>query len=215
MIYKPYEYQKTALDWVMDHERCALFLDMGLGKTVVTLTAIQRLIDDAEVGKVLIVAPKKVAESTWTAEADKWNHLSLAVSKVMGTEKQRIAALHEEADVYVIGRDSFVWLAGYYNGRLPFDMLVIDELTSFKTPKSKRFRAMRIVTPPVSAGGGSDRHTGTQRPHRSVGTDVLHRHGGTSWYKGDQVPRHLLRAIPLQRHRREVHHQERHGRGHP
>lgn len=147
MIYKPYEYQKTALDWVMDHERCALFLDMGLGKTVVTLTAIQRLIDDAEVGKVLIVAPKKVAESTWTAEADKWNHLSLAVSKVMGTEKQRIAALHEEADVYVIGRDSFVWLVGYYNGRLPFDMLVIDELTSFKTPKSKRFRAMRIVTP--------------------------------------------------------------------
>ena len=147
MIYKPYAYQQTALDWVMDHERCALFLDMGLGKTVITLTAIQRLVDDAEVGKALIVAPKKVAESTWTSEADKWNHLSLEVSKVMGTEKQRIAALQAEADVYVIGRDSFVWLVGYYNGRLPFDMLVIDELTSFKTPKSKRFRAMRIVTP--------------------------------------------------------------------
>lgn len=215
MIYKPYAYQQTALNWVMDHERCALFLDMGLGKTVITLTAIQRLIDDAEVGKALIVAPKKVAESTWTSEADKWNHLSLEVSKVMGTEKQRIAALQAEADVYVIGRDSFVWLVGYYNGRLPFDMLVIDELTSFKTPKSKRFRAMRIVTPLFRRVVGLTGTPKTQRPHRSVGADVLHRHGSTSWYQGDQIPRHLLRRIQVQRHRDTLHLEEGSRGDHP
>ena len=145
MRYQAYAYQKTAEEWVMAHRRCALFLDMGLGKSVITLTAIQRLIDSAEVSKVLVVAPKKVAESTWTDEADKWDHLDLRVSKVMGTEKKRVRALDEKADIYVIGRDSFVWLVGHYNGELPFDMLVIDELTSFKTPKAKRFKAMRLV----------------------------------------------------------------------
>ena len=165
MRYKPHAYQETALQWILSHDRCALFLDMGLGKSVVTLTAIQRLIDDAEVSKVLVVAPKKVAESTWTDEAEKWDHLSLAVQRVMGTEKQRIAQLNTDADVYVIGRDSFVWLAGLYDGVLPYDMLVIDELTSFKTPKSKRFKAMRIVTPSFRRVVGL---TGTPAPNGLV-----------------------------------------------
>ena len=133
MIYRPYEYQQTAMQWIKDHERCGLFLDMGLGKTVSTLTALQDLMDECEVSRVLVVAPKKVAETTWTTEADKWEHLKgLKVVKVLGTEKQRCIALQTKADVYVTGRDNFVWLVGKYGGVLPFDVLVIDELTSFK-----------------------------------------------------------------------------------
>ena len=137
MIYRPYEYQQTAMKWILDNPRCGLFLDMGLGKTVSTLTAIQQLMDDAEVSRTLVVAPKKVAETTWTTEAEKWEHLkALRVVKVMGTEKQRKLALASNADVYVIGRESFVWLVGLYGGNLPLDGLVIDELTSFKSSKS-------------------------------------------------------------------------------
>lgn len=146
MIYRPYDYQRAAIEWITEKPRCGLFLDMGLGKTVITLTAVQQMIDDCEVSRVLIVAPKKVAETTWSAEAGKWDHLhGLRVVRVLGTEKQRCAALAERADVYVTGRDNFVWLAGKYGGRLPFDMLVIDELTSFKSPKSERFKAMRVA----------------------------------------------------------------------
>ena len=148
MRFEPYKYQERAIDWVTGHPRCCLFLDMGLGKSVCTLTAVSRLLDWCEVEKVLVVAPKKVAETTWTDEAEKWDHLRhLRVVKVVGTERQRVAALGEDADVYVIGRDSFVWLVAHYEGRLPFDMAVIDELTSFKSPKSRRFKAMKAVSP--------------------------------------------------------------------
>ena len=163
MIYRPYEYQRTAMRWIIDHPRCGLFLDMGLGKTVSTLTAIQELMDDCEVSRVLVVAPKKVAETTWTTEAQKWEHLkSLRVVKVLGTEKQRCMALQEKADVYVTGRDNFVWLVGKYGGMLPFDALVIDELTSFKSSKSERFKAMRIAVPSVRRVIGL---TGTPAPN--------------------------------------------------
>lgn len=163
MIYRPYEYQQTAMKWILDNPRCGLFLDMGLGKTVSTLTAIQQLMDDAEVSRTLVVAPKKVAETTWTTEAEKWEHLkALRVVKVMGTEKQRKLALASNADVYVIGRDSFVWLVGLYGGNLPFDVLVIDELTSFKSSKSNRFKAMRMATPTVKRVIGL---TGTPAPN--------------------------------------------------
>lgn len=166
MIYRPYEYQRTATQWIMKHPRCGLFLDMGLGKTVSTLTAVQQMIDDAEIDKVLVVAPKKVAETTWTTEAAKWDHLgALRVVKVMGTEKQRKLALEKPGDVYVIGRDSFVWLCGLYGGMLPFDVLVIDELTSFKSSKSQRFKAMRIATPTVRRVIGL---TGTPAPNGLV-----------------------------------------------
>ena len=163
MMYRPYEYQQVAMDWILDKPRCGLFLDMGLGKTVITLTAIQEMIDDCEVSRVLIVAPKKVAETTWSTEAEKWDHLhGLRVVKVLGTEKQRCAALAERADVYVTGRDNFVWLTGKYGGKLPFDMLVIDELTSFKSPKSERFKAMRIAVSGVRRVVGL---TGTPAPN--------------------------------------------------
>lgn len=163
MIYKPYDYQRTAMQWIVDKPKCGLFLDMGLGKTVSTLTAIQQLIDDCEVSRVLVVAPKKVAETTWSTEAQKWEHLhDLKVVKVLGTEKQRCLALSQKADVYVTGRDNFVWLVGKYGGRLPFDTLVIDELTSFKSAKSERFKAMRIAIPSVHRVIGL---TGTPAPN--------------------------------------------------
>lgn len=166
MTYKPYEYQETALRWVIDHPRCALFLDMGLGKSVITLTAIQQLIDDCDIDSALVVAPKKVAETTWTSEADKWNHLkALKVVKVMGTPTQRKKALATKADVYVVGRDSFVWLASQYGGALPFDMIVIDELTSFKSSKALRFRAMKIATTSAARVVGL---TGTPAPNGLV-----------------------------------------------
>lgn len=163
MIYKPYDYQRTAMQWIVDKPKCGLFLDMGLGKTVSTLTAIQQLIDDCEVSRVLVVAPKKVAETTWSTEAQKWEHLhDLKVVKVLGTEKQRCLSLSQKADVYVTGRDNFVWLVGKYGGRLPFDTLVIDELTSFKSAKSERFKAMRIALPSVHRVIGL---TGTPAPN--------------------------------------------------
>lgn len=163
MIYRPYEYQLTAIQWIINNPRCGLFLGMGLGKTVSTLTAVQQLIDDCEVSRVLVVAPKKVAEATWSTEAEKWDHLrDLRVVKVLGSEKQRCAALAEKADVYVTGRDNFVWLVGKYGGQLPFDVLVIDELTSFKSSKSERFKAMRVAAPSVKRIIGL---TGTPAPN--------------------------------------------------
>ena len=163
MQYNPYDYQRTAMQWILDKPRCGLFLDMGLGKTVSTLTALQQLIDDCEVSRILVVAPKKVAETTWSTEAEKWDHLQdLKVVKVLGTEKKRCEALATKADVYVTGRDNFVWLVGKYGGQLPFDVLVIDELTSFKSAKSERFKAMRIAVPSIKRVIGL---TGTPAPN--------------------------------------------------
>lgn len=163
MKYTPHDYQQTATQWIIDKPRCALFLDMGLGKSVITLTAINELIDACEIDTALIVAPKKVAESTWSTEAKKWAHLrGLRVSRIIGTEKQRKQALMAKADVYVIGRDSFVWLSCHYQGALPFDMIVLDELTSFKSSKSSRFKAMRIVAPKAKRIVGL---TGTPAPN--------------------------------------------------
>lgn len=163
MNYKPYAYQQRATRFVLDHPECGLLLDMGLGKSVITLTAIQQLIDECEISRALVVAPKKVAETTWSMEAAKWDHLrGLNVVKVMGPEKRRKMALAEKADVYVIGRDNFVWLVGLCGGCLPFDMLVIDELTSFKNPKSQRFKAMRVARTTVKRVVGL---TGTPAPN--------------------------------------------------
>ena len=121
------------------------------GKTVITLTAINDLLQDFAVWKVLVVAPKRVAEDTWSREFQKWDHLQgMRVSKVIGTPKQRIAALETDADVYVIGRDCIQWLVEYYQAKRngwPFDMLVVDELSGFKNPQAKRFRALRKTLP--------------------------------------------------------------------
>ena len=142
MKFEPHSYQRRAIRWILDHPRCGLFMEMGLGKSVCTLTAIQMLKEDLLVGRVLVVAPKKVAESTWSDEAAKWDHLDLTVSVVAGTPAQRLRALSADADLYVLGRDSVAWLEGL-KGAPRFDMIVIDELTSFKSSGSQRFKAMK------------------------------------------------------------------------
>lgn len=146
MKFEPRPHQALALDFLREHNRAGLFLDMGLGKTVITLTRVKELIDDYAVNKVLVIAPKRVAEDTWSREQDKWDHLhGLRVSKILGTEAQRIRAVNMDADIYVINRENVVWLAEYLGKYWPFDGLVIDELSSFKSPSSKRFRALKRV----------------------------------------------------------------------
>lgn len=147
MKFKPHEYQSFAIEKLFENDHYGLFLDMGLGKTIITLTAIQELIDDFAVDRVLIIAPRSVAESTWQDEARKWDHLHLAFSTVLGTRDQRMAALCRKADCYVINRENVVWLCEEYHYRLPFDMLVVDESSSFKNHQAKRFKALRKSIP--------------------------------------------------------------------
>ena len=145
MQYKPHPYQERAYEWIVEHERCGLFLSMGLGKTVVTLTAISDLRDSLDVEKVLVIAPKRVAEDTWSREAEKWDHLRhLRISKILGDAKKRQAALKEDADIYVVNRENVVWLIKTMR-RFDFDTVVIDELSSFKSPQAQRFKALRKV----------------------------------------------------------------------
>ena len=140
-------YQRHGVERVIQHSHSALFLEMGLGKTVTTLTAIAFLISDLDISRVLVVAPKRVAETVWDAEVGLWSHLQgLRVSKIVGTEKQRIRALQRSAEVFTIGRDNLVWLRKRIGkGRPPFDMLVIDELSSFKNQSAKHFQALRSM----------------------------------------------------------------------
>lgn len=148
MKFVPHAYQAKAIDFIVDHPNCALFLDMGLGKSVVTLTAIQRLKDDyLEIRKVLVVAPKSVARNTWPTEARKWDHLKdLRISVVMGTAAQRKRALEADADVYVVNRENLVWLVDYCDltlVRWDFNCVVLDESSSFKNPQARRYKAIR------------------------------------------------------------------------
>jgi SNF2 family DNA or RNA helicase len=141
-------YQRRAIDFIKDRKRCGLFLDMGLGKSVSTLTAVLDLIESFSVHKVLVIAPLRVANSVWAQEVRKWDHLkSLRVSVCTGAAKNRLAALQMDADVYVINRENVEWLVEQYGTRWPFDMVVIDESSSFKNASSKRFKAMRRVLP--------------------------------------------------------------------
>lgn len=147
MEFKPHNYQAYAIQRIVDDDAVGLFLRPGLGKTSITLSAINILkYFKWSVSKVLVVAPKKVAEGTWSKEASKWNHLQhLRVSTVLGTKVQRLNALSTPADVYVINRENIPWLVDYYGQAWPFDMVVLDESTSFKNPQSKRFKAMKLV----------------------------------------------------------------------
>ena len=146
MRYRPYSYQEAAIRWVLDRPASGLFLGMGMGKTVITLTAIEELIYDwLEVSKVLVVAPLRVARDTWAREAAKWDHLQhLRVSVVLGDAHARLTALERPADIYVINRDNVPWLCETLHS-WPFDMVVIDELSSFKSAASQRFKALRKV----------------------------------------------------------------------
>lgn len=164
MEFKAHPYQEFAIEHVINHSSAGLFLDMGLGKTVSTLTAVDRLMyDNLEVDRVLVIAPKRVAEDTWTSEAAKWDHLShLRISVVLGTERQRKEALKADADIYVINRENVAWLVGYYQTAFPFDMVVIDEMSSFKSAKSIRFKSLRMVRPGIKRVVGL---TGTPAPN--------------------------------------------------
>lgn len=147
MIYTPHPYQKYCIGRVISDSSLGLFLDMGLGKTVITLTAINELkYNRFAIKKVLIIAPKKVAEATWSKEAAKWNHLKhLRFSLVLGSQTKRIKALNTPSDVYIINRDNVSWLVDYYRSAWPFDMVVIDESSSFKNHRSKRFKALKMI----------------------------------------------------------------------
>ena len=151
MIYKPHNYQKYATEFIETHNESAVLLDMGLGKTSITLTAINDLLFDSfEVHKVLVIAPLRVARFSWKAEIEKWEHLhNLKYEIVVGTEKERIAALRNNADIYIINRDNVKWLVEKMGSKFNFDMVVIDELSSFKNYNSQRFRSFMKVRPRV------------------------------------------------------------------
>lgn len=147
MKFIPHSYQRYAIERIISDSALGLFLDMGLGKTVITLTAVSDLrFNRWAVSRCLVVAPKKVAEATWSREAEKWDHLKhLRIISVLGSAKKRIAALNTPGDVWVINRENVPWLAEYYRNAWPFDLVVLDESSSFKNPQSKRFKALKMV----------------------------------------------------------------------
>lgn len=162
MKYKPHNYQQFATDFILNQSICCLMLDMGLGKTVITLTALWQLaLDSFDVSRVLVIAPKRVAEDTWPKELAKWEHLSgLTSSLVLGSAAEREAALQRKAFLYIINRENVAWLVK--NHYWDFDMVVIDELSSFKSNKAERFKAMKKVRPMVTRIVGL---TGTPAPN--------------------------------------------------
>ena len=147
MEYTPHEYQSYCIQRIVEDPAVGLFLRPGLGKTSITLSAVNILkYFRWQVSKVLVVAPKKVAEATWSKEAAKWDHLQhLRISVVLGSTTKRTKALNAPADIYIINRENVEWLADYYKQAWPFDMVVLDESTSFKNSQSKRFKALRRI----------------------------------------------------------------------
>ena len=151
MCYEPHFYQTYVKEFILSHKEAAIFLDCGLGKTVVTLTALEELLHDFfEIGKVLVIAPLRVARDTWPSEIAKWEHTkNIRASVVMGSAKERTAALLKHAEVYIINRENVKWLIEESNMPMDFDMIVIDELSSFKSYQAKRFRALMKLRPSV------------------------------------------------------------------
>ena len=148
MQYKPHEYQQYATQFILENPVAAILLDMGLGKSVITLTAIKQLIQEGKVHRVLVVAPLRVAKQTWPDEIEKWDHLkSLTYSVVTGPKIQRIKALQQDVDIYIINRENLKWLIEFSGMNFDYDMLVIDELSSFKSYRSQRFKALKRVRP--------------------------------------------------------------------
>lgn len=164
MKFKPHNYQRYTIQFIIDHPESAIFLGMGMGKTISTLTAINDLIRNRfETQRVLVIAPIRVARDTWPAELNKWDHLAgLTVSPIIGTTKQREAATHRQADIYTIGRENIPWLVNHHGNRWPYDMVIIDELSSFKNPQAKRFKALKKVRPKINRIVGL---TGTPAPN--------------------------------------------------
>lgn len=159
-----HEYQEYSKEFILDNPHCALLLDMGLGKTLSSLTAIDELLNTfAVIENVLVIAPLSVAEKTWTDEIEKWDHLQhLTFSKILGNQKQRLEALNKKADVYLINRENVEWLVNHYQRQWPFKTVIIDELSSFKSSSAKRFKALRKVRPLMERVIGL---TGTPSPN--------------------------------------------------
>lgn len=151
MKYIPHNYQAYCIQRLIQDPALGLYLDMGLGKTVITLTAIEQLkYNMFEIDKVLVIAPKKVAEATWSKEAAKWDHTKkLRINLVLGSQTQRIRALNTPGDIWIINRENTQWLVEYYKNDWPFDMVVIDESSSFKSHQAKRFKALTWVRPHI------------------------------------------------------------------
>lgn len=162
MKYKPHNYQKFATDFILDHPVCCLMLDMGLGKTIITLTALWDLVLDSFLSyRILVIAPKRVAEDTWPKELAKWEHLTgLTASLVLGSRAEREAALQRTANIYIINRENVAWLVE--NHSWDFDTVIIDELSSFKSNKADRFKALKRVRPQIERIIGL---TGTPAPN--------------------------------------------------
>lgn len=164
MIFHPHPYQAYCIEKALEKPALGLFLDMGLGKTAITLSAINELkYGRFQVRKTLVIAPKKVAEATWQKEAKKWDNLKhLRFSTVLGSPTKRIRVLNTPADLYVINRENVVWLVDYYKNDWPFDMVVCDEFTSFKSHSAKRFKALAAIRPHIKRIIGL---TGTPSPN--------------------------------------------------
>lgn len=164
MKFNPHDYQRYTIQFIIDHPECAILLGLGMGKTISTLTAINDLIRNRfETQKVLVIAPIRVARDTWPEEIHKWDHLDgLTVSPITGTAKQREAAANRRADIYTIGRENIPWLVKHHGSRWPYDMVIIDEISSFKNPQAKRFKALKKVRPKIHRIVGL---TGTPAPN--------------------------------------------------
>lgn len=144
MKYIAHDYQTRAVEWCLNKPRCGLFLPMGAGKTVITLTAVSVLKEKGEVNKVLIIAPVRVARTTWPAEIDKWDHTKhLTYTVIDGDAKKRMRALEQDSDIYIIGKEQVVWLCETVGKSWPFDMVVVDELSTFKNHQAQRFKALK------------------------------------------------------------------------
>ena len=149
MILHPY--QQTAVDFILDRPKCGLFMSMGLGKTLTTLTAIKELHDRFQIHRVLVIAPLRVAHHTWPEEITKWDHLDLTHRVIKGLPDQRAGlVMHDRSTVHIINRELVTWLIERFGRTLPYDMVVIDESSSFKNPSSKRFKALRKVAPKLN-----------------------------------------------------------------
>lgn len=179
MKYEPYEYQKYATRFIEEKPETAVFLDMGLGKTSITLTAIDHLMFDSfDVHRVLVIAPIRVAKFSWPDELRKWDHLSgLTFAVAVGTPKQRMEALESGADITIINRENVQWLIEKSGYRWDFDMVVIDELSSFKNHQAKRFRYLLKVRPFCQTHRGPDRYSVIKRADGSLGTLSADRQG--------------------------------------
>ena len=164
MEFRPYYYQRFTKQFIIDHPFAGLFIDMGMGKTVVTLSAIKELkYDYFAINKVLVIAPLRPAKETWPCEIKKWDHINdLTSTCVLGSAAERLSALEKDVDIYIINRENVVWLTEYYKQRWPFDAVVIDELSSFKSNKAERFRALKRVRKYITRIVGL---TGTPAPN--------------------------------------------------